>query len=315
MTAWNGLAVAALAEVGALLDRPDLVAAAEVAAGFVLDTHLVDGVLRRTSRGGLVGTAPAVLDDHADLAEGLLALHQATGDTRWADAATELLDQALERFADEDGTLHDTANDAPQLFARPAARTDGAEPCGASALGGALLTHAALTGSARHRDAAARAIDACGPVAQQDPRFAGWALAVAEAALAGPLQVAVVGEGPDAAALAAAARAGTSPGLVVVVGDAGRARRAAARRPPARAGRRGRLRVPGLRLRAADERPRGAACRGRRSRCRRDAADPPSGRRVRPAQGCREAQRMVTPGAVASSVATASRHPLSPGGR
>jgi uncharacterized protein YyaL (SSP411 family) len=56
-------------------------------------------------------------------------------------------------------------------------------------------------------------------VAQQDPRFAGWALAVAEAALAGPLQVAVVGEGPDAAALAAAARNGTSPGLVVVVGS------------------------------------------------------------------------------------------------
>jgi len=101
---------------------------------------------------------------------------------------------------------------------RPAARTDGAEPCGASALGGALLTHAALTGSARHREAAARAVDACGPVAAQDPRFAGWALAVAEAALAGPLQVAVVGEGPDAVALAAAARAGTSPGLVVVAG-------------------------------------------------------------------------------------------------
>jgi uncharacterized protein len=219
VTAWNGLAIAALADVGALLDRPDLVTAAEVAAGFVLDTHLVDGVLRRTSRGGLVGSAPAVLDDHADLAEGLLALHQATGGTRWAAAATGLLDGALDRFTDGAGTLHDTANDAPRLFSRPAARTDGAEPCGASALGGALLTHATLTGSAPHREAAARAIAACGPVAGQDPRFAGWALAVAEAALAGPLQVAVVGSGPDAAALAAAARAGISPGLVVVVGS------------------------------------------------------------------------------------------------
>ena len=80
VTAWNGLAVAALADAGVLLGRPDLVDAAATAAAFVLDVHLVDGMLRRTSRGGPVGTAPGVLDDHGDLAEGLLALHQATGD-------------------------------------------------------------------------------------------------------------------------------------------------------------------------------------------------------------------------------------------
>jgi uncharacterized protein len=219
VTAWNGLAVAGLADAGVLLGRPDLVDAAATAAEFVLDVHLVDGMLRRTSRGGLVGTAPGVLDDHGDLAEGLLALHQATGDPRWAAAAEALLDAALERFVDEHGILHDTANDAPPLFARPAGRTDNAEPAGASALAGALVTHAALTGSARHRDAASSALDACGPVAEQDPRFAGWALAAAEAVVAGPLQVAVVGEGAEASALAEVARASTSPGLVVVQGE------------------------------------------------------------------------------------------------
>jgi uncharacterized protein YyaL (SSP411 family) len=55
-------------------------------------------------------------------------------------------------------------------------------------------------------------------VALQDPRFAGWALAVAEAALAGPLQVAVVGEGAGAQALLEVARASTSPGLVLMHG-------------------------------------------------------------------------------------------------
>ena len=218
VTAWNGLAVAALAQAGSLLGRGDLVAAAETAAAFVLDVHVVDGMLRRTSRGGRVGAAPAVLDDHADLAEGLLVLHQATGDPRWARAAERLLDQSLERFVDAAGTLHDTAHDAPPLFARPAGRTDNAEPAGASALAGALLTHAALTGSTRHRDAAAAALDACGPIAEQDPRFAGWALAVAEAVASGPLQVAVVGDGPAAQALLDAARASRSPGLVVVHG-------------------------------------------------------------------------------------------------
>ena len=218
VTAWNGLAVAALADAGVALQRPDLVTAAEEAATFVLDAHDVDGMLRRTSRGGRVGPAPAVLDDHADLADGLLALHQATGQARWASAAGSLLDRALERFVDADGTVHDTAHDAPALFARPAGRTDNAEPSGVSALAGALLTFAALTGSERHRLAASAALDACGPVANQDPRFAGRALAVAEALAAGPLQVAVVGAGPAAQQLLDVARVSTSPGAVVVSG-------------------------------------------------------------------------------------------------
>jgi uncharacterized protein YyaL (SSP411 family) len=218
VTAWNGLAVAALADAGSVFDRPDLVAAAARAAELVLAVHDVDGELRRTSRGGSVSAAPAVLDDHGDLAEGLLALHQATGAARWLTAAGDLLDRALARFVDARGEVHDTAHDAPALFARPANRSDNAEPAGASALAGALLTHAALTGSTRHREAAERALEACGSVASAEPRFAGWALAVAEAAVAGPLQVAVVGSGPEAEQLLSTARHGGSPGTVVVGG-------------------------------------------------------------------------------------------------
>lgn len=218
VTAWNGLTVAALADAGSLLDRADLVEAATRAADHVLRIHVVDGRLRRTSRAGVVSSAPAVLDDHGDLAEGLLALHQATGDASHLEAAGRLLDDALRRFVDGDGRLHDTAHDAPALFTRPAARTDTAEPSGASALAGALLTFSALTGSTRHRDAADAALAACGSVAAREPRFAGWALAVAEAALAGPLQVAVVGSGHDAARLVATARSAPSPGLIIAVG-------------------------------------------------------------------------------------------------
>jgi len=83
VTAWNGLAIAALAEAGALLDDPALLDAAARCARFVVETHVVDGRLRRTSRDGRVGEAAGVADDHGDLAEGLLALHQATGDREW----------------------------------------------------------------------------------------------------------------------------------------------------------------------------------------------------------------------------------------
>jgi uncharacterized protein YyaL (SSP411 family) len=55
-------------------------------------------------------------------------------------------------------------------------------------------------------------------VAQAEPRFAGWALAVAEAAVTGPLQVAVVGPDGPADELLDVARRSASPGMVVVGG-------------------------------------------------------------------------------------------------
>ncbi|MEU4362665.1 thioredoxin domain-containing protein [Promicromonospora sp. NPDC023987] len=219
VTAWNGLAIAALAESGVLLGLPDHVDAARRCADLVLRLHLVDGRLRRASRGGVVGAALGVAADHGDLAEGLLALHQATGEARWLQAAGGLLDTALARFGDDDGGFFDAADDAERLVSRPKDPTDGPEPSGQSALAAALCTYAALTGSPRHRAAAEAAVAAGGALARQAPRFAGWTLAAAEALVAGPLQVAVVG--PDDATRAAledVARHAVSPGLVVAVG-------------------------------------------------------------------------------------------------
>jgi uncharacterized protein YyaL (SSP411 family) len=60
-------------------------------------------------------------------------------------------------------------------------------------------------------------------LAERVPRFAGWSLAAAEAALAGPLEVAVVGAAADAGReeLLRVARRATSPGAVVVAGEPG----------------------------------------------------------------------------------------------
>jgi uncharacterized protein YyaL (SSP411 family) len=218
VTAWNGLTIAALAEAGALLEEHDWVRAAVDCAEFLLSVHQVDGRWRRSSRGGSAGHAAGVADDHGDLAEGLLALHQATFDSRWLAAAGGVLDTALEHFRDESGAFHDTADDAEELFTRPASQGDNAEPCGTSALAGALLTYSALTGSTRHREAADDAIAAGGAVASRDPRFAGWTLAAAEAAATGPLQVAISGTDDRAADLLSVARVSGSPGLVLALG-------------------------------------------------------------------------------------------------
>jgi uncharacterized protein YyaL (SSP411 family) len=73
VAAWNGLAIAALAEVGALFDRADLVQAARSCATLLAERHVVSGRLRRVSKDGVVGAPVGVLEDYADLAEGLLA--------------------------------------------------------------------------------------------------------------------------------------------------------------------------------------------------------------------------------------------------
>ncbi|RCV54401.1 thioredoxin domain-containing protein [Marinitenerispora sediminis] len=221
VAAWNGLAIAGLAEAGALLDRPDLVHRAREAARLLVDLHLSGDRLVRTSRHGTAGTSAGVLEDYGDVAEGLLTLHAVTGEAEWVAVAGRLLDAVLRHFGDGHGGLYDTADDAETLFNRPQDPTDNATPSGRSAAAGALLSYAALTGSPRHRAAAEAALGPVVLLAAKVPRFAGWGLAVAEAALAGPLEIAVVGaeDDPAAEALHRAALLAAAPGTVVSRGD------------------------------------------------------------------------------------------------
>jgi uncharacterized protein YyaL (SSP411 family) len=224
VAAWNGLAIAALAEAGGLLGDGALVTAAERAAQLLQELHTDEaGRLVRTSRGGVAGANPGVLEDYADVAEGYLALLAVTGNPAWLERAGTLLDVVLERFGDGHGGFFDTANDAEQLVRRPQDPTDNATPSGQSAAAGALLSYAALTGSGRHREAAERALAATAALAGRAPRYAGWGLAVAEAALSGPIEVAVVGAADDPArdALHRVALLGTAAGAVVVPGKPG----------------------------------------------------------------------------------------------
>jgi hypothetical protein len=160
-----------------------------------------------------------VLEDYGALAEGFLLLHQATGSLHWLARAGELLEVVLDHFADGEGGFFDTADDAEALVVRPAEFTDGATPSGTSLACGALLAYAALTGSDRHREAAETALDKLSALMGRAPRFAGWALAVAEAALAGPYQVAIVGDPERTSELRRAAWAANSPGAVIVSGE------------------------------------------------------------------------------------------------
>jgi uncharacterized protein YyaL (SSP411 family) len=226
VAAWNGLAIAALAETGAYFDRPDLVDAALGAADLLVRLHLDEHArLARTSKDGHAGANAGVLEDYADVAEGFLALASVTGEGVWLSFAGFLLDHVLTRFADpESGALYDTAEDAERLIRRPQDPTDNATPSGWSAAAGALLSYAAQTGSEPHRTAAEKALGVVKALGPRVPRYIGWGLAVAEALLDGPREIAIVGRGIDDEATRALHRTallGTAPGAVVAVGVPG----------------------------------------------------------------------------------------------
>ncbi|MEV6478947.1 thioredoxin domain-containing protein [Streptomyces sp. NPDC051576] len=225
VAAWNGLAIAALAETGAYFDRPDLVEAAVCAADLLVRLHLDDHArLARTSKDGQVGANAGVLEDYADVAEGFLALASVTGEGVWLEFAGLLLDHVLAGFVDESGALYDTAADAERLIRRPQDPTDNATPSGWTAAAGALLGYAAQTGAEPHRSAAERALGVVKALGPRVPRFVGWGLAVAEAYVDGPREVAVVGPSLDdeaAKTLHRTALLGIAPGAVVAFGVAG----------------------------------------------------------------------------------------------
>jgi uncharacterized protein YyaL (SSP411 family) len=230
VAAWNGMAIGALAEAGVLFDRPDLVTAATEAAELLCSIHLRQPAqatplvgtsrLLRTSRDGVAGTSAGLLEDYACVAAGLIRLSGMTGEANWAGVAGVLLDTVLTAFADGNGGFYDTADDGERLIFRPADPTDNATPSGAFAAADALLSYGALTGAKRYLSAATDALAALPPIAEKYPRAGGMGLAVVEALLSGPAEIAIVGpeDDPRTGDLLRAALHAAPPGAVFARG-------------------------------------------------------------------------------------------------
>jgi uncharacterized protein len=222
VASWNGLAIAALAEAGVLLDEMRYLDAAQSAGRLLVDVHLQsDGSLRRVSRDGRVGAPAGVLEDYASVADGFLSLFAATGEADWFKRARDLTRQILERFSDGEGSFFDTAEDAEVLIKRPNDPTDNAYPSGQGMTASVLTTLYGLTGADEYREARDALVSRLAGLGAAAPRFAGQTLATIEAVLDGPRQVAVVGEAGDKRqqALLRAAFALPVPGLVIASGN------------------------------------------------------------------------------------------------
>jgi hypothetical protein len=199
LAAWNGLAIGALAEAGRLLGEPAWIAAAARAAETVVAGLVAaDGSVRRSWKDGRA-VGQGVLEDSTHLAEGLLALYEATFEERWFTTARSLMDRVLDRFADPAGGFFDTADDHERLVTRPKDPQDNAVPSGNAMAATVLLRLAAWTGEGRYRSAAEAAIRTVVPFVERYPTgFAQWLSAI-DLALGDAVEVAVVGDPADAA--------------------------------------------------------------------------------------------------------------------
>ena len=146
ITAWNGLAIDALAQTGAQLGEPRLIAAAERAATFILDNmHTADGALLRIHAGGRA-SVQAFLEDYAALADGCLSLYEATADEAWFAHGQRLAEEMCARFwDDEHGAFFGVAHDGEELIARRKPTQDGATPSGNAVAARAMTRLYALT--------------------------------------------------------------------------------------------------------------------------------------------------------------------------
>jgi uncharacterized protein YyaL (SSP411 family) len=219
IASWNGLALAALAECGRVLDRADRLEAAQRLGEFLLGPlSTPEGRLHRTWRNG-VAKSTGYLEDYADVANGLYELHVATGELRWLLESHRLARLAIELFADDEhGGFFATPVDGEQLVARKKDFDDNPSPSGNSMLAYVLARLARIWGDDELEQRAASALQlVAGPITRVPSAF-GWALVGLDLHLSPPRELAIVG--PPGTEIARAALADWDPRAVVAFGPA-----------------------------------------------------------------------------------------------
>ncbi len=190
VASWNGMAIRAFAEAGAVLDDPGLVELGEQAAKFVMENLVVEGNLVRSWRDGRT-SVPGFLEDHASLALGFYTLYAASGDEAWYRAATEMVGH-FPRFSRPEGGFFSTPSNQSDLVKRPFDVTDNPHPSGNAMAAEALLLTALYTGEPRWREEADSALSAAGALVERYPSMVGHHLSVALSSLH-PKELAIVG--------------------------------------------------------------------------------------------------------------------------
>ena len=217
----NGLALAGLSEAGRVLGDHRLLDGARRTAQFLME-HMRDpasGRLYRVFKSvGKQGRArlPGTLDDHALVADGLIALYEATGEGRWLEEAHRLTRLCVELFYDgEERAFYMTAaNDHNMgLIQRPVSSYDHAVPSGMSVCLKNLLRLGDVAGERAWTEIAERVIAAHYERAMENPFGYSNLLSALDLMLDGVTEVVL---GGDDGKLADAVARVYLPGRVIV---------------------------------------------------------------------------------------------------
>ena len=217
LAAWNGLMLRAFAFAARVLEREDYRRIAEKNAVFLLEKLRLGGRLRRSYKDGRP-RFNGYLEDYACVADGLVALYEATFETRWLAEAKALADAILELFWDEQrAAFYDTSADHEELVTRPRDVYDSAAPSGNSVAVDVLLKLSVLLDREDYRRRAEAILEGLsGAIARISGGF-GRLLSALDFYMSTPYEVAVIGnpEAPDTKALLAAVYSAYLPNKVV----------------------------------------------------------------------------------------------------
>jgi uncharacterized protein YyaL (SSP411 family) len=217
IASWNGLALAALAEAGRRLGRGDYLDAARSLGEFLLGPLSTgEGRLYRSWRAGQAKHA-GVLEDYADVANGLYELHVATGEPRWLEESRRLAVLAVDLFGDPaDGGFFLTPRDGEELVARKKDFDDHPTPSGNSMLAYVLLRLSRLWGEQELERQAVGVFRFVAPLLSRAPSAFGHALNALDLHFSPAREIAIVG--PPDSEVARAALAPFDPNAVVAFG-------------------------------------------------------------------------------------------------
>ena len=197
LASWNGMMLRSFSEAGSALSREDYLDAAIKNASFLLETMRPHGKLLRTYRAGQAKLS-GFLEDYSFVADGLLALYEATFNQRWLAASVDLADRMIQLFWDDGvGGFYDTSIEHDQLVVRPRDVLDNAQPCGGSVATEVLLKLAVITGNEEYRVKAATPLRTLKELMGRAPAGTGQWLAAHDFYVSTPKEVVIIGPRED----------------------------------------------------------------------------------------------------------------------
>jgi uncharacterized protein YyaL (SSP411 family) len=217
LAAWNGLMLRSFALAARVTGREDYREAAIENATFIVEKLIEDGRIHRSYKDGRA-RFNGYLEDYAMVADGLVALYEATFETRWLVEADALLDAVSELFWDEEKrAFYDTPADHEELVTRPRDVYDNAAPSGTSVATEVLLKLALFLDRSDYRQRAEDVLDELAGGMEKVPSGFGRLLCALDLSISETREVAIVGdpEAQDTRVLLETVYAGYLPNKVV----------------------------------------------------------------------------------------------------